>query len=174
MPPFTLLLITTLVLVLFVFMLILSSALRIVPEYKRLVVFRLGRLIGMRGPGLVLLLPFIDLAASVDLREQTAQIKLDGAATQDKAIVDVDMSLSYKVLNPVKIVTTLADAPVAIKTAATRVLQDVLKQQAYTDLLHARDRIGTDIFTRLDATVKDWGIEITGVELREPRKRQSV
>ncbi len=173
MPPFTLLLIIALALILFVFMLT-SSSLRIVPEYKRLVIFRLGRLIGARGPGLVLLLPFIDLAASVDLREQTAQIKLDGAATEDNAIVDVEMLLSYKVLTPVKIATKLADAPLAIKTAATRVLQDVLQQHAYTDLLYSRERIGADVFTRLDATVKDWGIEITGVELSEPHKRQSV
>ncbi len=115
MPPFTLLLITTLVLVLLIFMLT-ASALRIVPEYKRLVVFRLGRLIGARGPGLVFLLPFVDLAATVDLREQTAPIKADAAVTQDKAIVDVDMTLTYKVVDPIKIVLKLSDMPLAIKT----------------------------------------------------------
>ncbi len=174
MPPsFTLLLITTAVLVLIV-LVIISSALRIVPEYKRLVVFRLGRLLGMRGPGLVLLLPFVDLAAAVDLREQTAQVKAGAVVTQDKAIADIDMTLSYKVLNPVKIAIKLADVPLAIKTVATRSLQDVLNQRAYSDLLYSRDQIEADVFTRLDDAVKDWGIEITGVELSEPKKRQSV
>lgn len=173
MPPFILLIIISLVLVLFVFVLA-SSSLRIVPEYKRLVVFRLGRMLGMRGPGLVLLLPFIDLAMAVDLREQTAQIKLDGTVTQDKAILDVEMTLSYKVVDPIKIALKLSDMPAAIKATATHTLQDAIGQQAYTDLLYARDRIGADVREHLRGEVQDWGIEITGVELREPKKRQSI
>lgn len=173
MPPSTILLIVAAATLLFG-LLILSVSLRIVPEYKRLVVFRLGRLIGMRGPGLVLLLPFIDFAASVDLREQSAQIKLDATVTQDKTIVDIDVALSYKVIDPIAVVLKLADMPAAVQATAARILRDAIGRQAYADLLYARDRIGADVLNRLRGEVRDWGIDITGVELREPHKRQSV
>lgn len=173
MPPFILLAITTLVLVLFIFILA-ASALRIVPEYKRLVVFRLGRIIGARGPGLVLLLPAIDLAATVDLREQTANIKSDAIVTQDKALVDIELIVRYRVIDPVDIVQKVRDMPTAIEMSAKSALQAIVAKQAYTDLVYARERVGVQVRDDLRDAVKGWGLEIIDVNFREPTKRQSM
>ncbi len=173
MPPFTLLLITTAVLVLFILVMT-SSALRIVPEYKRLVVFRLGRMIGARGPGLVLLLPFIDLAAAVDLRQQTAQLKAESLVTQDKALVDAQIAISYHIVDPVQCVLHVANMQSALDSIAGNALRDIFAKQAYSDLIYARERISADLIERLRDGVKDWGIEITGVDLQEPQKRQTA
>ncbi len=173
MPPFTFLLIFTIVLFLFAFFLVYLS-LRIVPEYKRLVVFRLGRIIGTRGPGLVLLLPFVDLAAAVDLRQQTAQLKAESLVTQDKARVDAQIAISYHIVDPVQCILHVANMQSALDSIARNALRDVLAKQAYTDLIYARERISADLIERLRDGVKDWGIDITGVDLQEPHKRQTA
>lgn len=173
MSPFTLLLITTALLVLFLFVFA-GSSLRIVPEYKRLVVFRLGRMLGARGPGLVLLLPFIDLAAAVDLRQQTAQLKAESLVTQDRALVDTQIAISYHIVDPVQCVLHVANMQSALDSIARNALRDIFAKQVYADLIYARERISADLIERLRDGVKDWGIDITGVDLQEPYKRQTV
>jgi regulator of protease activity HflC (stomatin/prohibitin superfamily) len=173
MPPFMLVLITTIVLVLIVLAL-LASAIRVVPEYKRLVVFRFGRLVGERGPGLVVLLPFVDLSAAVDLRELTAHVKVDAVVTQDKMLVDLELAIRYRVVDPVEIVQRVRDLPNAIEMSAKSALQAVLTKQAYSDLIYSRERIGEEVRDNLRDAVKGWGLEIIGVDLREPTKRQAL
>jgi regulator of protease activity HflC (stomatin/prohibitin superfamily) len=123
---------------------------------------------------LVFLLPFIDLAAVVDLREQAAQFKADAAVTQDKVLADIELTIRYRVIDPVEIVQNVGDFHTAIEMASKSALQAIIGKQVYSDLVLACERVGAEVRDNLRATVKDWGLEILSVDLSEPTKRQSA
>ncbi len=151
-------------LILFVF---LTSAIKVVPEYKRLVVFRLGRSIGSRGPGLVILLPFIDRAVSVDLRELVREIPVQTSITLDNAPISIDFLWYYKVFDPVQSVLQVGNFELAAQGIATTTLRSVIGGIALDDVLSQREKINNSLRTRLDEVTERWGVKVTNVEIRE-------
>jgi regulator of protease activity HflC (stomatin/prohibitin superfamily) len=145
----------------------LAAAIKVVPEYKRLVVFRLGRCIGQRGPGLVLLIPFIDRPVSVDLREQVREIPTQASITQDNAPVSIDFLWYYKVFDPVQSVLQVQNFELASQGIATTTLRSVVGGILLDGVLSEREKINTALRARLDEVTERWGVKVTNVEIRE-------
>ena len=155
----------------------LANAIRIVPEYQRLVVFRLGRSVGAKGPGIVLLIPVIDRAVKVDLREQVREIPHQTAITKDNAGISVDFIWYYKVLDPTESVLQVGNFEVAAQGMATTTLRAVIGGIPLDDVLSEREHINTMLRTRLDEVTERWGVKVTNVEIREiipPREIQEA
>jgi regulator of protease activity HflC (stomatin/prohibitin superfamily) len=145
----------------------LANAIRIVPEYQRLVVFRLGRCVGTRGPGLVLLIPVIDRAVKADLREQVREIPHQTSITKDNAPISIDFLWYYKVLEPAESVLQVGNFEVAAQGMATTTLRAVIGGIPLDDVLSQREHINTLLRTRLDEVTERWGVKVTNVEIRE-------
>lgn len=155
----------------------LAYAIRIVPEYSRLVVFRLGRAIGEKGPGLVILIPVIDRAVRVDLREAVREIPHQSAITKDNAAISVDFLWYYKVLDPTDSVIQVADFERAAEGMATTTLRAVIGGISLDAVLSEREHINNLLRTRLDEVTERWGVKVTNVEIREiipPREIQDA
>ena len=153
----------------------LANAIRIVPEYQRLVVFRLGRSIGAKGPGIIFLIPIVDRAVRVDLREQVREIPHQTAITKDNAGISVDFIWYYKVLDPTESVLAVGNFEVAAQGMATTTLRAVIGGIPLDDALSEREHINTMLRTRLDEVTERWGVKVTNVEIREiipPREIQ--
>ncbi len=148
-------------------MIFIGSAIRVVPEYKRLVVFRLGRCVGPRGPGIVFLLPIIDRAVSVDLREQVREIPHQNSITQDNAAVSVDFIWYYKIFDPTQSVLQVANFESAAQGMATTTLRAVIGGIPLDDVLSKRETINNLLRTRLDEVTERWGVKVSNVEIRE-------
>ena len=154
---------------------LLASAIRIIPEYQRLVVFRLGRCLGEKGPGIVFLIPVVDRAARVDLREQVREIPHQTAITKDNAGISVDFLWYYKVLDPSESVLAVGNFEAAAQGMATTTLRAVLGGISLDDALSEREHINSMLRTRLDEVTERWGVKVTNVEIREiipPREIQ--
>jgi len=154
---------------------LLASAIRIVPEYQRLVVFRLGRCVGEKGPGVIILIPIVDRAARVDLREQVREIPHQTVITKDNAGISVDFIWYYKVLDPTDSVLKVGNFEVAAQGMATTTLRAVVGGILLDDVLSEREKINTLLRSRLDDVTERWGVKVTNVEIREiipPREIQ--
>ncbi len=155
----------------------LISAIRVVNEYQRLVVFRLGRCIGARGPGLVLLIPVIDKAVRVDLREQVREIPHQTSITKDNAPISIDFIWYYKVLDPVQSVLQVGNFEMAAQGMATTTLRAVIGGIMLDDVLSQREHINNTLRIKLDEVTERWGVKVTNVEIREiipPREVQEA
>ncbi|HKZ43800.1 MAG TPA: SPFH domain-containing protein [Anaerolineales bacterium] len=155
----------------------LANAIRIIPEYQRLVVFRLGRCIGEKGPGLVILIPFVDRAVKVDLREAVREIPHQTSITKDNAPISIDFLWYYKVLSPTDSVIQVGNFEVAAQGMATTTLRSVIGGIPLDDVLSEREHINTMLRTRLDEVTERWGVKVTNVEIREiipPREVQDA
>lgn len=164
-------------LLLIAFLVFLVNAIRIVPEYQRLVVFRLGRCIGSRGPGLVLLIPFIDRAVRVDLREQVREIPHQTSITKDNAPISIDFVWYYKVLDPAQSVLQVSNFEAAAQYMATTTLRAVIGGIPLDDVLSQREHINQTLRVKLDEVTERWGVKVTNVEIREiipPREVQEA
>ncbi len=153
----------------------LASALKIVAEYQRLVVFRLGRCIGSKGPGLVILIPFIDRAVRVDLREQVREIPAQTSITADNAPISIDFLWYYKVFDPVQSVLQVGSFELAAQGIATTTLRSVIGGIMLDGVLSEREKINQALRSRLDEVTERWGVKVTNVEIREiipPREVQ--
>jgi regulator of protease activity HflC (stomatin/prohibitin superfamily) len=145
----------------------LIAAIKVVPEYKRLVVFRLGRCIGPKGPGLVILIPFIDRPVSVDLREQVREIPAQTSITQDNAPISIDFLWYYKVFDPVESVLQVQNFELAAQGIATTTLRSVIGGILLDGVLSEREKINLSLRARLDEVTERWGVKVTNVEIRE-------
>lgn len=145
----------------------LATAIRIVPEYQRLVVFRLGRCLGARGPGVVFLIPVVDRGTKVDLREQVRQIPHQTSITEDNAAISVDFIWYYKVLDATETVLQVGDFESAAEGMATTTLRAVIGGISLDDVLSKRERINNLLRARLDEVTERWGVKVTNVEIRE-------
>jgi len=152
-----------------------STALRVVPEFQRLVVFRLGRCIGERGPGLVILIPFIDRAVRVDLREQVREIPAQTSITADNAPISIDFIWYFKVFSPVESVLQVGNFELAAQGIAATTLRSVIGGIMLDGVLSEREKINQSLRVRLDEVTERWGVKVTNVEIREiipPREVQ--
>jgi len=147
--------------------LFLASAIRIIPEYQRLVIFRLGRCIGAKGPGIIFLIPVIDRGVRVDLREQVREIPHQTSITKDNAGISVDFIWYYKVLEPTESVLQVGNFEAAAQGMATTTLRAVIGGILLDDVLSERERINSLLRTRLDEVTERWGVKVTNVEIRE-------
>jgi regulator of protease activity HflC (stomatin/prohibitin superfamily) len=146
---------------------LLVSAVRVIPEYQRLVVFRLGRSLGERGPGVVILIPVVDRGVKVDLREQVRDIPHQTSITKDNASISVDFIWYYKVLNAAESVLQVGDFETAAQGMATTTLRAVLGGIMLDDALSEREHINNMLRSRLDEVTERWGVKVTNVEIRE-------
>jgi len=163
--------------VMLVVIVFLANAIRIVPEYQRLVVFRLGRCVGDKGPGVVLLIPVVNRAVRVDLREQVREIPRQTSITKDNAPIDIDFIWYYKVLDPTASVLQVGNFELAAQGMATTTLRSVIGGILLDDVLSERETINNILRTRLDEVTGRWGVKVTNVEIREiipPREVQEA
>jgi len=150
-----------------VILVILSQAIRIVPEYQRLVRFRLGRAIGASGPGIVILIPIIDRGVIVDLREQVREVPHQISITKDNASISIDFLWYYKVLDPLESVLQVGNFEAAAAGMATTTLRAVIGGIMLDEALSEREHINNLLRTRLDEVTERWGVKVTNVEIRE-------
>lgn len=146
---------------------VLLSALRIVPEYQRLVVFRLGRVIGARGPGLVILIPIIDRGVRVDLRERYFDIPPQTTITADNAYVSIDLLVYSKIVDALPSVLNVQDHQGASRGIAITTLRAIVGSMLLDDVLSKREEINEGLRGKLDEVTNRWGIKVTAVEIRE-------
>jgi regulator of protease activity HflC (stomatin/prohibitin superfamily) len=145
----------------------LANAIRIVPEYQRLVVFRLGRCVGARGPGIVILIPVIDRGVRVDLREQVREIPQQTSITNDNAPISIDFLWYFKVVDPTQSVLQVGNFEAAAAGIAATTLRAVIGGIMLDEVLSQREHINTMLRTRLDEVTERWGVKVTNVEIRE-------
>jgi len=150
-----------------VLVVLVTSVVHIVREYERLVVFFLGRLQGARGPGLVLLLPFIQQAVKVDLRERFLEVPQQTCITKDNAPISIDFLVYSKVFEPETTVTAVTDFTGASQALAATTLRAVIGDILLDDVLAKREQINHTLRTKLDEVTERWGVKITSVEIRE-------
>ncbi len=151
-----------------VFLLILLPMIKIVPEYQRLVVFRLGRaLMHEKGPGVILLIPYVDRPVRVDLREQYLEIPAQTCITRDNAAISIDFLIYRKVVDPRASVIQVSDFLGASMGVATTTLRAVIGDIILDDVLAKRDHINQVLRDKLDEVTARWGVKITTVEIRE-------
>lgn len=148
-------------------LILLGMAVRIVPEYNRLVVFRLGRIIGAKGPGLILLVPFVDRGVRVDFRETFFDVPPQTTITKDNAPVSIDFLVYMKIVDAVPSVVNVEDYDGAARGIAITTLRAVVGDMALDDVLSRRDEINEALRTKLDDVTNRWGIKVTAVEIRE-------
>lgn len=156
----------------------LVSAIRIVPQFQRLVVFRFGSCIGQKGPGLVFLYPFgIDRAISVDLREEVREVPHQTNITKDNASIGIDFLMYWQVVDPVKSVVEVGNFRQAATGIATTTLRAVVGDIMLDDVLAQREHINQILRVKLDEVTERWGVKVTAVEIREivpPREIQDA
>jgi len=145
---------------------LLISGLRILKEFERGVVFRLGRLVGARGPGLVYLLPLVEKMERVDLRTITFDVPPQDVITKDNVSVKVNAVLYFRVVDPQRAITEVVDYLFASSQLAQTTLRSVCGQRELDELLSARDQINQQIQEILDSQTDPWGIKVTTVEIK--------
>jgi regulator of protease activity HflC (stomatin/prohibitin superfamily) len=156
--------------VMFVFLLIavfLMSSVKILREYERAVVFRLGRIIGAKGPGVIILIPGIDKMVRVDLRTVTLDVPPQDIITRDNVSVKVSAVVYFRVLDAIKAIVDVADFHFATSQLAQTTLRSVCGQGELDNLLAERDEINDRIQAILDKDTEPWGVKVSKVEVKE-------
>jgi regulator of protease activity HflC (stomatin/prohibitin superfamily) len=159
--------ISVLVVIVVVGVALLSAAVKILREYERAVVFRLGRLLGAKGPGVVLLIPIVDRMVRIDLRVVTLDVPRQEMMTRDNVPVTVDAVVYFRVVNPEDAVVKVEFFSKATFLLAQTTLRSVLGQHELDELLSQRDRINQQLQQVIDEGTEPWGIKVTLVEIRD-------
>ena len=146
---------------------LLLASIRVAREYERAVVFRLGRLQSLRGPGLYLLIPLLETQRVVDTRTRTVNVEMQETITTDSVTVRVNAVLWYKIVDPVRSIVKVADYGSAVYQIALTTLRNTIGQHKLDELLSERDRINDSIQTVVDETTWPWGIKIEMVEMKD-------
>lgn len=145
---------------------ILSSAIKILKEYERGVVFRLGRVIPVKGPGLVIIWPLIDKLVKVGLRTVTFDVPSQDVITKDNITVKVNAVVYFRVIDPMKAITDVEDFFYATSQIAQTTLRSILGQSQLDDLLTKRDELNAELQKVIDFQTEPWGIKVTTVEVK--------
>ena len=147
--------------------LLVRAAVKIVREYQRVVLFRLGRSVGARGPGLVLIIPLVDRVVWVDLRELYLEIPSQTAITEDNANISLDFIVFYKVMDAVTSVLAVQNFAGAAQNIAATTLRSVVGDMTLDDVLSKREQMNEWLRSKLDDVTERWGVKVTNVEVRE-------
>jgi regulator of protease activity HflC (stomatin/prohibitin superfamily) len=150
-----------------VVLLILRASIKIAREYQRYVVFRLGRSLGQKGPGVVFLFPITDRAVLVDLREAFLEIPAQTCITRDNAPISIDFLIYWKVFDAALTVIQVGNFAGAAQGIATTGLRAVIGNLSLDDVLAKRDQINQEMRAKLDEVTERWGVKVTTVEIRE-------
>ena len=153
--------------VLILLILLVPQMIKIVREYQRIMVFRLGRALGAKGPGLVILIPFIDRGVWVDLRELYLEIPHQTAITEDNATISIDFIVFYRVVNAAMSVIEVANFAGAAQNIASTTLRSVVGDMALDEVLAQREQMNQILRVKLDEVTERWGVKVTNVEIRE-------
>jgi regulator of protease activity HflC (stomatin/prohibitin superfamily) len=153
---------------------LLRSMIRIVREYERAVIFRLGRLLGAKGPGIFIIIPILDQLRVVDLRLFTLDIPKQRVITKDNITVDVDAVVYFRVGDPVNAVVKVQDYITASSLISQTTLRDVLGQVDFDDILSKRDELNRKIQAILDEVTAPWGIKVTSVAIKDAAIPESM
>ncbi|NMC43213.1 MAG: slipin family protein, partial [candidate division Zixibacteria bacterium] len=152
--------------IIFVVILIIAYAIRILREYERGVIFRLGRLVGAKGPGLILLIPVIDKMVKVSLRVVTMDVPEQDVITSDNVTVRVNAVVYFRVMDPVKAIIAVEDFLYATSMISQTTLRAVLGQVELDSLLSERDKLNDKLQKIIDEDTEPWGIKVTKVEVK--------
>ncbi len=150
-----------------IFVLLLTNALRILREYERGVVFRLGRYVGTRGPGLIILVPFIERMVRVSLRTIAMDVAPQDVITRDNVSVRVNAVLYFRVMEPEKAIIDVEDYLFATSQLAQTSLRSIVGQAELDELLSERDKLNIRVQTILDEATDPWGIKVMAVEMKD-------
>src|SRR5215216_3278911 len=170
MPTLVIAIVAVVVLVL----LLVTSTVKIVQEYERGVIFRLGRLVGARGPCLFLLIPWIEAMRKVDLRIVTLEVPAQEAITRDNVTVKVNAVVYFRVVDPEEAVVKVLDYIRATSLIGQTTLRSILGQSDLDHLLSERDKINAELQQVIDQQTDAWGVKVTSVEVRDIELPQSM
>ena len=145
----------------------LMAAIKIIPEYERAVVFRLGRVIGAKGPGLIIIIPIIDRIVRVSLRTVTLDVPTQDIITKDNVSVQVDAVVYFRVVDPVKAIVEVEDYLYATSQIAQTTLRSVCGEAELDELLSKRERINIKLQEIIDRQTDPWGVKVVAVELKK-------
>ena len=157
-----------------VVIILLSAAIKVVREYERVTVFRLGRFVGLRGPGLVLIIPFIETVRKIDLRVITMDVPQQECITVDNVTVRVDAVVYFRVVNAADAILKVLDYIKATSLLAQTTLRNVVGQSTLDELLGQRDRLNGKIQSVVDEGTNPWGIKVSMVEVKEVQLPQTM
>ena len=146
---------------------LLSSSIKIMTEYQRIVIFRLGRLQGIKGPGLVFIIPIIDSIIKIDLRTRVIDVPKQRVITKDNVTVDVDAVVYFRVVDPKKAVVEVQRYEIATSLQAQTTLRDILGQQSLDELLSNREELNKSLQTIIDNITDPWGVKVSAVNIRD-------
>jgi regulator of protease activity HflC (stomatin/prohibitin superfamily) len=150
-----------------IILIIIAYSIRVIREYQRAVVFRLGRLLGAKGPGLIFLVPIIDRPVIVDLRVITLNVPKQKIITMDNVTVDVDAVVYLRVYEPNNAVVKVNDYMMASSLLAQTTLRDLIGQTTFDDILSKREDINKKMQATLDAATDPWGVKVSSVAIRD-------
>jgi len=153
--------------VIFFIVMLLASAIKIMSEYQRIVIFRLGRLKGIKGPGLVFIIPIIDKVVKLDLRTRVIDVPKQRVITKDNVTVDVDAVVYFRITDPQKAVIEVQRYEVATSLLAQTTLRDILGTQSLDELLSKREELNKSLQTIIDQGTDPWGIKVSAVTIRD-------
>lgn len=139
----------------------------VVKQYERAVIFRFGRYIGTRGPGLIILIPFIDRGTRVDMREHVLDEPAQSSITEDNALVDIDYVVYMRVVDAEAAIINVQDYTRAVRNLATTTLRSVIGEITVEEVLSQRERINITLQSKLSQETVRWGVEVKAVEIRE-------
>ncbi|WP_448584365.1 slipin family protein [Thermocrinis sp.] len=145
----------------------LATAIKIVPEYQRAVIFRLGRVIGAKGPGLFILIPIIDRMVKVDLRTVTLDVPTQDIITKDNVSVSVDAVVYFRVVDPVKAIVEVENYLYATSQIAQTTLRSVCGSVELDELLAEREKLNIQLQEIIDRQTDPWGVKVVAVELKK-------
>jgi regulator of protease activity HflC (stomatin/prohibitin superfamily) len=155
------------------FVLLLAS-LRIAQEYQRAIVFRLGRYVGTRGPGLYWLIPFVERQQTIDMRTKTVELEQQETITKDSVTIKVNAVLWFKVINPADAVIKVADYNRAVYQLAVTALRNIIGQNQLDEVLKERAHINSSLLQIVDAATETWGVKIELVEIKDVEIPESM
>ncbi len=154
--------------IIIVFILVfLSSAIKIVKEYERAVIFRLGRVVGARGPGIFFIIPIFEKAIVVDLRTQVLDVPVQETITRDNVPVRVNAVVYFRVIDPIKAVTQVKNFIMATSQISQTTLRSVIGQAHLDELLSEREKLNRELQKIIDEATDPWGIKVTTVEIKD-------
>jgi regulator of protease activity HflC (stomatin/prohibitin superfamily) len=159
---------------LFLLFSLVSSAVRVVQEYERGVIFRLGRLVGAKGPGLFFIVPIIDRMVKVDLRTVTLDVPAQEAITKDNVTVRVNAVVFFRVLRPSEAIVQVEDFRRATWNISQTTLRNVLGQSMLDELLSNREQVNQSLQQIIDEQTEPWGVKVSIVEVKDVELPQSM
>jgi regulator of protease activity HflC (stomatin/prohibitin superfamily) len=155
------------IVILILIIILLAAAIRIMAEYQRIVIFRLGRLAGIKGPGLVFIIPIIDRVIKLDLRTRVIDVPKQRVITRDNVTVDVDAVVYFRITDAQRAIVEVQRYDVATSLLAQTTLRDILGQKNLDELLSQREELNKSLQAILDVGTDPWGIKISAVTLKD-------